>query len=75
MNNKEINLQSPFRDLGFQLSIFEKLPPYILQKEWEKEYIKNPPPIVTDEQRKLAQEKIKLMNELSKPSKLLNFQN
>lgn len=58
-----------------QLTIFEKLPANILQKEWEKEYIKNPPPFVSEEQRNLAQEKIKIMNQLSKPSKLLNFQN
>lgn len=58
-----------------QLTIFEKLPANILQKEWEKEFIKNPPPITSEEQRKLAQEKIKIMKQLSKPSQPLNFQN
>ena len=49
--------------------MFEKLSAHILQSQWMKEFIKTPPPInVTDDQRKQAQQKIKLF-QLSKPSK------
>ena len=48
--------------------MFEKLPPNIIQSEWEKEHIKNPPPInVPEEARKKAQEKI-AMNKLKNTS-------
>jgi len=48
-----------------QLSMFEKLPDTILQSEWMKDHVKNPPPLnVTDDQRRLAQEKLQQIKSL-----------
>lgn len=48
-----------------QLSMFEKIPDNIVQAEWMKEHIKNPPPKnVTEDQRKKALEKIEYIRQL-----------
>lgn len=42
-----------------QLNLFEKFPSNILQTEWMREHIKNPPPVnITEEQRQQARDKI-----------------
>lgn len=42
-----------------QLNLFEKLPAPVLQSEWMRENIKNPPPVnITEEQRQQARDKI-----------------
>lgn len=42
-----------------QLNMFDPILPISMQTEWEKEHIKNPPPInVSEEQRSKAQEKL-----------------
>lgn len=48
-----------------QLNMFEKLPDNILQAEWMKEHIKNPPPKhVTEQQRLQAIAKIENIRQL-----------
>lgn len=48
-----------------QLSMFKKLPDTVLQAEWMKDHVKNPPPVnVTDDQRRQAQEKLMQIKQL-----------
>lgn len=47
-----------------QLSIFDKLPANILQQQWMKDHIKNPPPFVNEEQRHQAQKKLEQIKQL-----------
>lgn len=54
-----------------QLNLFESLPLIFIQTEWEKEHIKNPPPKnVSEEQRRIAQQKIHEINKLKNSVKI-----